>query len=118
MNIEKSLQKAILADARDIAKTKQLVNVRTLCEMHFGTNSGSVRQAVSKLLDEAAIPRRQSAKPIEAATSPSDFGAKYEALSRVFVEVSKPAPDIDLYLVERAKAGNVRALEILKKLVG
>lgn len=118
MKIAKAQQKAILADARDIAKTKQLVNVRTLCEMHFGTNSGSVRQAVSKLLDDAAIPRKHVAKPVAAATSESDFGAKYEALSRVFVEVSKPSFDLDLFLVERAKAGNARALEILKKLVG
>ena len=116
MKITKAQQKAILADARDIASTGQAANVTLLCRMHLGTDDRYERKKISALLDANNIPRRTASQGH--ATSQSDFGAKYEALSRVFVEVSKPSSDIDLFLVERAKAGNARALEILKKLVG
>ena len=123
MKISKSLQKKILEDARALADSGKILTVRTLCSMHFDNPTSDTRKAVGELLDAHNIRRRlpsgpnATAKP-EKPADKSDFGAKYEALSRVFVEVSKPSSDIDLYLVERAKAGNARALEILKKLVG
>jgi hypothetical protein len=73
-----------------------------------------------------------------------EFGQKFQSLSQVFVHANKnpirdkiladshshdisfstnrdtqtPCDDIDIYLVARAKAGSVRAFEILKKVVG
>lgn len=124
MQIEKTLQKTILDEARIIAGEGKIPNVRELCDIHFYPVTSSHRNAVAELLDKAGIKRRKqggrgrAGKATKATISPSDFGAKFEALNQVFVEVSKPSSDIDLFLVERAKAGNARALEILKKLVG
>lgn len=119
--IPKNVQVNILDDASDYIANGRVPAVTTLCQMHFGQKTKRQRIAVAELLDRHGVPRlkisgRQGLAS-DAATSPSDFGVKFEAMSRVFVGVSSP-DDVDLYLVERAKAGNARAMEILKKLVG
>jgi hypothetical protein len=117
MVITKYDQKQILADARDMISNGKTPAVIPLMRRHFIEITKSNRRVVSKLLDDAGIERRRCRRDgVKKATSPSDFGQKYEALSQVFVSISA-ANDVDLYLVERAKAGNARAMQILKKLV-
>lgn len=116
--IPKHVQKRILDEARVMVCNGKRPAVLPLCRRNFLDVTKPHRRAVGELLDKANIERRRCNRDgVKTATSPSDFGVKFEAMSRVFVGISSP-DDVDLYLVERAKAGNERAMEILKKLVG
>jgi hypothetical protein len=104
-----------------------------------------LRKTVADLLDAEGVPRRRSPRRTvkeSLSVGAEEFGQKFESLSQVSVDINKnpirdkiivqeydfatianrnlqsPCDDIDIYLVARAKAGSVRAFEILKKVVG
>ena len=122
-------------------------SVTSLCKGYGLPMSSWLRKTVAKLLDAEGVPRRRSPRRTvkeSLSVGAEDFGQKFESLSRVFVDINKtpirdtiladshshdisfstnrdtqsPCDDIDTYLVARAKAGSVRAFEILKKVVG
>ena len=120
-------------------------SVTSLCKGYGFPMTSWLRKTVAKLLDAEGVPRRRSPRRTvkeSLSVGAEDFGQKFESLSRVFVDINKnpirdtifrqesdfatianrdtqsPFDDIDTYLVARAKAGNVRAFEILKKVVG
>ena len=120
-------------------------SVTSLCKGYGFPMTSWLRKTVAKLLDAEGVPRRRSPRSTvkqSLIVGAEEFGQKFESLSRVFVdadlnlvrgtiyrssdkismsdnrELQSPCDDIDTYLVARAKAGSVRAFEILKKVVG
>jgi hypothetical protein len=119
--------------------------VTSLCKGYGYPMTSWLRKTVADLLDAEGVPRRRSPRRTvkeSLSVGAGGFGQKFESLSQVFVDINKnpirdkiivqeydfatianrnlqsPCDDIDIYLVARAKAGSVRAFEILKKVVG
>jgi len=119
--------------------------VTSLCKGYGYPMTSWLRKTVADLLDAEGVPRRRSPRRTvkeSLSVGAGEFGQKFESLSQVFVHANKnpirdkiivqeydfatianrnlqsPCDDIDIYLVARAKAGSVRAFEILKKVVG
>lgn len=122
-------------------------SVTSLCKGYGFPMTSWLRKTVAKLLDAEGVPRRRSPRRTvkeSLSVGAEEFGQKFELLSRVFVDINKnpirdtmlvdcnshdisfsanrdtqtQCDDIDTYLVARAKAGSVRAFEILRKIVG
>jgi len=121
--------------------------VTSLCKGYGYPMTSWLRKTVADLLDAEGVPRRRSPRRTvkeSLSVGAGEFGQKFESLSQVFVHANKnpirdkiladshshdisfntnrdtqtPCEDIDTYLVARAKAGSVRAFEILRKIVG
>jgi len=147
MNLPDKIANRVLTRAKRSNLNGRLPSVTGLCKGLGYPMSSWLRKTVAKLLDAEGVPRRRSPRPTAEKSSlvaAQEFGQKFESLSQVFVHANKnpirdkiladshshdisfstnrdtqtPCDDIDTYLVARAKAGSVRAFEILKKVVG
>ncbi len=145
MKLSTTVRKKMLKMARDLNERGQLPCVSSLCQEFVYPVNTSIRKTVADLLDAEGVPRRRSPRRTvkeSLSVGAGEFGQKFESLSQVFVHANKnpirdkiivqeydfatianrnlqsPCDDIDIYLVARAKAGSVRAFEILKKVVG